>query len=247
MKKWLKIVLIIISVLVVLLIADIASIYMRNRPIFAVTDTCDCNNKVYRGLLYDTYSCNNSKTPEIKFKWTKHACPVPTNKDAIKFASEYTSLTEDNIFVYKTADEIINILENGTGIVYLGFPECPWCVKYVTYLNEVGKSLDLEKIHYFNVLNDRKDNTEDYKKIVSLIEEHLQYDDEGNKRIYVPSVIAVNKGEIIGFDDETAWDTGGFEKPDDYWTKEKVDNLKTKLTTMINKVNIKSCTSCNID
>ena len=29
------------------------------------------------------------------------------NEDAIKFAKEYSSVTEDNVFVYKTADEII--------------------------------------------------------------------------------------------------------------------------------------------
>lgn len=167
--------------------------------------------------------------------------------DAIKFAQEYTEVGEDNLYVYRTYDEIIKILENGTGVILLGFPECPWCRKYAVYLNEVAKELDFEKIYYYNILEDRKNNTEEYKKIVSIISEYLQFDDEGNKRIYVPSVVAVNKGEIVGFDDETAWDTKGFETPEEYWNEEAVNNLKTKLETILVKAHPNMCNSCNED
>ena len=98
----------------------------------------------------------------------------------------------------------------------LGFPECPWCQRYVVYLNEVSKDIGIEKIYYYNILEDRKNNTDTYKKIVSLIGDYLQYDEEGNKKIYVPAVIGVNKGEIVGFDDETSYDTKGFETPQEY-------------------------------
>ena len=48
------------------------------------------------------------------------------SSDAKKFAEEYNEVSEDNVFVYRDADEIIKILKNGTGVVYLGFPECKW-------------------------------------------------------------------------------------------------------------------------
>ena len=165
--------------------------------------------------------------------------------DAEKFASEY-SIDNDNVFVYKTLEEINKILKNGTGIVYLGFPECPWCKGYVPYLNEVAKKAKLDKIYYFNILKDRKNNTDDYKKTVELLKDYLKYDDEGNKRIYVPAVIAVNKGKIVGFDDETSYDTKGYEKPEDYWKNEDLDGLKNRLSKMINDVSIDYCTTgCN--
>lgn len=165
--------------------------------------------------------------------------------DAEKFASEY-SIDNDNVFVYKTLEEINKILKNGTGIVYLGFPECPWCKGYVPYLNEVAKKAKLDKIYYFNILNDRKNNTDDYKKTVELLKDYLKYDEEGNKRIYVPAVIAVNKGKIVGFDDETSYDTKGYEKPEDYWKNEDLDGLKNRLSKMINDVSFDYCTTdCN--
>ena len=75
-------------------------------------------------------------------------CKKENNEtDAEKFAKEYTTITEDNYFVYKDSKEIIKILENGTGVVYLGFPECPWCQAYVPMLNEVADIEGLEKIY----------------------------------------------------------------------------------------------------
>ena len=165
--------------------------------------------------------------------------------DGAKFAKEYETVDENNYYVYRDIDEIIKILENGTGVVYLGFPECPWCQAYVPMLNEVADIEGLEKIYYYNILEDRKENTEEYQQIVDILEDYLQYDDEGNKRIYVPAVIFVSKGEIVGFDDETSYDTKGFEKPEDYWNKEEISDLKKKLTENINKVLDNKCTDCN--
>ena len=168
-----------------------------------------------------------------------------TVSDMEKFSTEYHEVANNNVFVYRNIDEIINILEKGTGIVYLGFPECKWCQRYTKYLNEVAMDMGISKIYYYNIREDRKLNTENYHKIVSILENYLQNDEEGNKRIYVPSVIALKKGEIVGFDDETAWDTKGFETPDEYWNTDEVNDLKEKLEKMIADTGSNICTECN--
>ena len=168
-----------------------------------------------------------------------------TVSDMEKFSAEYHEVAKNNVFVYRNLDEIINILEKGTGIVYLGFPECKWCQRYVKYLNEVAMDMGISKIYYYNIREDRKLNTENYHKIVSILENYLQNDEEGNKRIYVPSIIALKKGEIVGFDDETAWDTKGFETPDEYWNTDEVNDLKEKLEKMIADTGSNICTECN--
>ena len=165
--------------------------------------------------------------------------------DAERFAKEY-DLTVNNVFVYRSLDEINKILETGTGVVYLGFPECPWCKGYIPYLNEVAINEHLDKIYYFNILNDRKNNTSGYKKTVQLLNDYLKYDNEGNKRIYVPAVIAVNNGKIVGFDDESSFDTKGYETPEEYWKNEDLDGLKKRLSDMIKASFPSYCTSgCN--
>lgn len=164
--------------------------------------------------------------------------------DAIKFSKEY-NIDKNNVFVYKTLEDINKILEHGTGIVYLGFPKCPWCKGYVPYLNEVAKIENIDKIYYFDIYSDRLNNSKEYQYTVKLLDDYLQYDEEGNKKIYVPAVIAVNKGKIVGFDDETAYDTKGYETPEEYWKNEDLDGLKTKLKEMFRKINLDYCTDCN--
>ena len=93
--------------------------------------------------------------------------------DSEKFAKEYTEVGRDNIFVYRTANEIVNILENQTGIVYFGFPECPWCQRYVVMLNEVAKEKEINQIYYYNIKDIRTKNTPAYQEIVGLLDDYL--------------------------------------------------------------------------
>ena len=165
--------------------------------------------------------------------------------DAERFAQEYTQVSDNNVFLYRNAEEIVRILENGTGVVYLGFPECKWCQKYVTYLNEAALDNDITRIYYLDILEDRTNNTEEYQEIVSLLDEYLEYDEEGNKRVFVPAVIVVDRGEIVGFDDETSLDTHDLDDPEEYWTEEEVRDLNEKLALMFDYVNDGTCNECN--
>ena len=168
---------------------------------------------------------------------------VETTTDAQKFSEEYSSISDDNVFVYASFDEIIDVLDGGSGIVYLGFPECQWCEAYVPYLNEVAKDVGISEILYYNIREDRSNNSENYRKIVELLDGYLTDDEEGNPRIYVPAVIFVNNGTIVGFDDETSLDTGGFTNPADYWSEEEVSDLKSRLTSYMQSCTV--CTDCN--
>ncbi len=173
-------------------------------------------------ILFVSISNRENEVPETP------QAQEESETDATKFAKEY-GISEDNVFVYRTADEIIKILENGTGIVYLGFPECQWCKAYVPMLNEVAKDNNVSEIYYYNISQDRKDNTENYQKIVSILEKNLKYDKEGNRRIYVPDVTFVLNGEIIGHNNESSVVTKEDGTPEQYWTEARVTSLKAEL------------------
>ena len=84
------------------------------------------------------------------------------------------------------------------------------------------------------------------KKMIDILKDYLKFDEEGNKRIYAPSVIAVKDGEILDFDDETAWDTKGYKTPEEYWKNEDLEGLKEKLAKMFEETKTNICTSdCN--
>lgn len=168
------------------------------------------------------------------------------DEEKIKFAEEYKT-TKDNVFTYRTIEEINKILKNGTGLVFLGFPECPWCRGYVPIINEVAKKEGLEKIYYFNIYEDRKNNTEEYQEMVKLLKGFLRYDDEGNERIYAPSLIAVKNGKILEFDDTRYWDNKKYDSAEEFWQSADLKPMKEKITKMINEVNEKSACTADYD
>lgn len=167
--------------------------------------------------------------------------------DAEKFVKEYPAVGRNNMFVYKSMDEIGDILENGTGIVYLGFPECKWCQAYVKYLYAVAVEENIDTIYYTNILEDRKNNTEQYQRLVEILKDYLLKDEEGNPRIYVPDITVVSNGEILGHDNETSVITSADSgTPQEYWSEEKIRNLKERLREMFKKLESNTCTSCEV-
>lgn len=167
--------------------------------------------------------------------------------DAQKFSEEYKDVGKDNVFVYKNVDEIIKIMEHGTGVVYLGYPECPWCQSYVKYLNEVAKDVGIEKIYYCNTKEVKEQNMDKYHQLIKLLDGHLQYNNEGEQWIYVPNVSFHIEGNIIGNDFETSKDTHNKKDPLEYWTDDEVKDLKNTLKKYMKQVYDASqiCTDCN--
>lgn len=183
----------------------------------------------------------------VAFYWIYVDDGVPNvdivTKDAHKFHAEYTSVPEENVFVYKDEDFVIDALKNSSGILYLGFPECPWCQAYVVYLNEVAKENNISEIYYLNIKDIRTNNTENYQTLVGLLGEILMTDDNGNKRIYVPQVVFFKDGKVIAGDNETSTISGG--TPASYWTDAMVSSLKDRLNGYVEQAGLNVCTSCN--
>lgn len=167
--------------------------------------------------------------------------------DAEKFAKEYKEVSEDNVFVYKDIDEIIEIMEEGTGVIYLGYPESEWCQAYVKYLDETAKEMEIEEVYYFNIKEEQENNTKKYKKIVELLDARLQEDEDGNKDLFVPNVSFHAEGKLVGNNCETSLDKNKLEDLEEYWTKEEVKDLKASLTKYMNRVipYLTTCEDCN--
>ncbi len=157
---------------------------------------------------------------------------VETEKN---IAEEYTSLNTENQFYYGEQEAVINMLEHGSGIVYFGFPECPFCQYYTPILDTVAKENDVQ-VMYYNILDDRTNNTEFYQTVVSILGDNLDYDSDGNPRIYVPQVTFVVKGEIIGYDNESSMVDSSEMSPEEYWDEDKLEALNTKLSDLTAQV-----------
>jgi len=167
--------------------------------------------------------------------------------DSERFALEYPLVGKENIFVYRNAGETADILAKGRGIVFIGFKECPWCQLYAVFLHDVAREMEIDKIYYCDIKEDRESNSESYRRIVDILDGRLQYDDEGRPMVYVPDVSIVSRGRIITRDFETSKETLGYNSPQEYWNDERVNALKERLRAgigILKKIISYSCNAC---
>jgi hypothetical protein len=167
--------------------------------------------------------------------------------DAQRFALEYTFVGEDNIFVYKNAEETANILEKGRGIVFIGFKECQWCQYYAVMIHDIANDMEIDKIYYYDIREDRLINSEGYVRIVNILSSRLQFDDEGKPRVYVPQLSIVSRGRIITHDYETSKETLGYETPQEYWNTNRVNAFKDKISKgidILKQLSNRPCSPC---
>ncbi|HIU39681.1 MAG TPA: hypothetical protein IAB68_00055 [Candidatus Aphodocola excrementigallinarum] len=118
--------------------------------------------------------------------------------DSIRFKDEYSEVSKDNIYEYATYYNVIDTIENETGIIYLGFSSCTLCKEIVPVLDEAAKDKGVKRILYYDFKDIRDNNTQEYQDLAELLSDYINEDDEGNKRITAPTVIFVNKGNIVG-------------------------------------------------
>ncbi len=160
------------------------------------------------------------------------------NTDAIKFKSEYKNVEKDNLYEYATYDNIIETIENGKGIIYLGFPTCALCQEITPLLNDVVKEKNVNKIMYYNFKDIRDNNTVEYQKLAKLLSDYIGEDEEGNKRITAPTIIFANDGKITGVYIGTI--NGNSEE---IMTEEEKVSLKQNLSSLIDKMDISAETT----
>lgn len=150
--------------------------------------------------------------------------------DNLKFDSEYSNVDKDNVFVYVTATDVYSKLKNGSAIIFMGFPENEWTGYYANILNQAAKESGIKEIMYYNFLEDRTNKNGTYQSIVLKLSNYMTTKDDGTKDIYAPTLIVIKNGEILAYDNETAFNIGNV-LPNEYWNEYrkglKLNNFKT--------------------
>ena len=171
-------------------------------------------------------ACSNKESDAKKFKDEYESLNNKTSVSGHKIKS--LKISSNNPIKYSNYDEIIDVIKNKSGVIYLGYPDCPWCRTAVPVLLEAASDYKIDTIYYLNIKDDRdyyevKDNklvyqkdsngkekkgAKGYFKLLKLLDKELddyivkdsdnkEYN-VGEKRIYVPLIIFVNEGKIIG-------------------------------------------------
>ena len=150
--------------------------------------------------------------------------------DNVTFAQEY-NVTDQNIFVYKNTKDTLEFLNNGSGIIFFCFPENPWCSPYSEILNEVAKNKGFREIYYYNFKSARSSNNHSYLDMVRKLSDFLPVLDSGVQNIYAPTMVMIQEGNVIFYDNETSIIDGTM-SPKDFWTNFKKNDKKHIFETM---------------
>ena len=140
--------------------------------------------------------------------------PNPNNPELI-FKDMY--IPENNPFRYAELYEIVQLLENnGTGVVYLGFPICPWCRSFVPVLTNTAIEYGVREILYRNILEDRnileledgviyetRAGHPEYYRLLELLGDlapaYTGLEDDSFRRVFVPALLFIKDGEVIRY------------------------------------------------
>ena len=155
--------------------------------------------------------------------------------DSIKFAKEY-DIDSDNPFVYTYSSEVIDIIKNSTGIIYMGFSSNDWSKAYIKYLYPILKDNNIEKVYYYDILKDRTKYSKKYQELEKLLSDYLYEMDSGSLRLSTPALVFVKNGKIMHFDDETAIERNNT-VPSSYWIGDKIFDFTNKIDSYLKEVN----------
>ena len=155
--------------------------------------------------------------------------PQPARQtDAARFQAEYPRVAADNRFIYARDVAVLDVLEHGTGVVFLGYPQCPWCQRLSEYVDQAARAENIDRVHYLNIRQARASKNETYQKLVARLAPYLSKDENGQPRIFVPDVTIVKHGSIVWrYKEEPTGDSAI--TPDRYWTAERAQRAVAQL------------------
>lgn len=130
-------------------------------------------------------------------------------------------------------DDAIAFFEDGkTGILYFGFPDCPWCAEVVPVLDEEAQKAG-KTVYYVRTRDDNRERlyTDAQKSAIQpWIETYMKTGDDGEPALYVPLVLAVQNGAVITGHEGTV---EGHDAKERSMTEEESGQLKAELQKLI--------------
>ena len=145
-------------------------------------------------------------------------------------------ISKDNPFKYVGIDEILEIFESGTGVVFFGNSDDEFSRETVRLFTEAIEDSEVKNIdvYYYDpvVIRDNKDYK--YNELLALLEGYLNKNNDEDY-LYLPDIYFVKEGKIIGHDNESAFVATSNEEYSIDEIKNKLFNKYVKLLNDYNR------------
>lgn len=124
------------------------------------------------------------------------------NGQVDEYGREYikVQIKANNGVEYSNLDEIISIFKDKKdAVIYFGYPTCSYCRSAVQVLFDVVAETKLDKIYYL----DTEELGISYEKLIDVVGNSIELDENGNKELDVPLVLFVTNGSISSYNKGT--------------------------------------------
>lgn len=180
----------IIIILIILIIIGIKGYFILKNKNYTfknqtATDAITVKND-YESLNGTKYTYNG-----VEYEWSTVTIDLDNNMVALNF------------------DEVMDLLNNGTGILYFSRATCPWCRLFtpilINFTNDINKN-----VYYYNVVPDRNENNENYQTLVAKLYDVLPVDtytqneadkdfDKTKHGVVQPMIFFVKNGKVVSY------------------------------------------------
>ena len=145
----------------------------------------------------------------------------------------YAEIPQENFEVIK-GKKFISLLKEGNHIIVIGNSKSEYSQKYMEEVNKIVEELKLEKIYYYDIINDKAQANSNYYEIIELLDGYLTTTDTSDKNLLSPSLYIVDNGKVKYYNTETTA-MKNTDTVNDYWTLQQEFNFKQEITEAINK------------
>ena len=148
--------------------------------------------------------------------------------DSEKFAIEY-SVSNTNPVKYASFEKILQILKDGSGILFFANSDCEVCETNAKIFLEALADIDTVDVYYYNPQKIINEDSESYKELKNLLDERIE---EFDDNLELPAVFVVRNGKVVAYSNDLSLSD---ESEEDYLTTKSKKNLKEKYVNLIKK------------
>ncbi len=154
-----------------------------------------------------------------------------------KYTEEDKQLTINDYYkeVKKERYEIVNgtgmikLLKEGKHLIFIGSKDSDYSKKYIEELDFIFEDKEIEKVYYYDIVNDKSQKNSNYYEIRDLLNGYLTTTDGSKNNLLAPSFYIIDNSEVKYYNIETVA-MKNTDTVESYWTEENISRFYAEIS-----------------
>ena len=156
------------------------------------------------------------------------------SKERIITINDYYKELDKETYEVIGGSKFISLIKKGKNVIIIGSNTSKWANEYVKYVNEVIEELDIDKVYYYDINNDKAQKNSNYYEIKNLLKGSLTSTDGSNSNLLAPSFYIIENNKVLYYNTETVA-MKNTETPAEYWQEDVKNEFFTEITNALIK------------